>query len=222
MTSPLKHEKAHGAAHVLDIALLELLASRICHDIISPVGAVHNGVEFLEEMGVDAGGDAVALISHSAHNAAARLQAFRLVYGMGGADPSIRTEDVRKAFDALTESDGKIKSDWDPHKLNRDEAPDGFCKMLMGCLMLAQESLPKGGTITMEQPDGHTVLIVASGTDAGSRALVREALARDLEIAQIDPRLVHPYVLSALAEKYGFAIDIASQDQGRITFRLSF
>ncbi len=56
----------------MDIAVLELLASRICHDLISPVGAVHNGVEFLEESGVTGGEDAIGLISHSAQMAAAQ------------------------------------------------------------------------------------------------------------------------------------------------------
>jgi len=206
----------------MDTAVLEILASRICHDIISPVGAVHNGVEFLEEMGVEAGGDAIALIAHSANNAAAKLQVFRLVYGQGGADPSIRAEDVRKAFAGLIDADGKVKQDWDPFTLNRDEAPDGFCKMLMGCMLLAQESLPKGGTVKVEQPDNRTLLIIAEGTDAGSRPLIREALAQKLTIEQIDPRLVHPFVLSLLADKYGFKVEIGAQETGKVTYKLSF
>ena len=56
----------------LNAAVLELLASRICHDLISPVGAVNNGVEFLEEMGADAGAEAIQLIAHSARQASVR------------------------------------------------------------------------------------------------------------------------------------------------------
>ncbi len=75
--------------------MLEVLASRVCHDLISPVGAVHN-VEFLQETGIEGGADAIALIAHSAQQAAAKLQIFRLAYGAGGRDPNIKPEDVEK------------------------------------------------------------------------------------------------------------------------------
>ena len=86
----------------ISAAVLELLASRICHDLISPVGAVNNGVEFLEEMGADAGAEAIQLIAHSARQASVRLQAFRICYGTGGRDSNIKPEDIKKAFEALT------------------------------------------------------------------------------------------------------------------------
>lgn len=128
---------------LLETIVLELLASRICHDLISPVGAVNNGVEFMQEMGTDAGEEALNLIAHSAAQAAARLQAFRLAYGAGGRDPSVKPEDVHETFGELIGGDGKIKQDWNPHgNLGFAERPVGYCKMLMAGLMLAQECLP--------------------------------------------------------------------------------
>ena len=81
-------------------SVIELLASRICHDLVSPVGAINNGVEFMEETGDDAEqrAEALNLIAHSASQASAKLMAFRIAYGSGGRDPNIKPEDVQKAF----------------------------------------------------------------------------------------------------------------------------
>ena len=192
-------------ANEIDIAVLELLASRICHDLISPLGAVHNGVEFLEESGVTGGEDAIGLIAHSAQMAAAKLQAFRLAYGAGGRDPNIKPADVQKVFTDLTGLDGKITQDWTKDALAQPMVPAGYCKMLMGTMMMAMECLPKGGKVSVST-DGGKTLITAEGPDAAPRQQVKEALERSLPVESLDPRLIHPYVLSALAGQYGFAI----------------
>lgn len=189
----------------MDIAVLELLASRICHDLISPVGAVHNGVEFLEESGVVGGEDAIGLIAHSAQMAAAKLQAFRLAYGAGGRDPNIKPADVQKVFAELTGPDGKVTQDWEKDVLAQQDVPGGYCKMLMGTMMMAMECLPKGGKVSVSL-DGGKTLVTAEGPDAAARPQVKEALDRSLPPDSLDPRLIHPYVLSALAGQYGFSL----------------
>jgi histidine phosphotransferase ChpT len=221
MTSQSPAKKLDVLPAGIDPAVLEVLASRVCHDLISPVGAVHNGVEFLQETGIEGGADAIALIAHSAQQASAKLQIFRLAYGAGGRDPNIKPEDVKKAFATLVDADGKIKQNWDPHAIKFDSVPLGFCKMLTGTLMLAQECLPKGGIVAVAQdgPNGR-VGVIATCTDAAPRSQVREALARDLAVSDLDPRLVHPYVLGVLAAQYGFTVTIAEAASGRVTFHL--
>lgn len=207
---------------LLETSVLELLASRICHDLISPVGAVHNGVEFLEEMGLENGAEAVGLIAHSAQIAAARLQIFRLAYGAGGRDMNIKPEDVHKTFAALLETDNKIVQDWNPHgPLGFDDRPPGFCKMLTGTMMLALECLPKGGKIGVLAGEPGQTLITAEGTETLVRERVEDALARALSPADLDPRLVHPYVMAVLAEQYGFSVKITNNKAGRVVFTLT-
>ena len=208
---------------MLDPTVLELLASRICHDLISPVGAVHNGVEFLQEMGAEAGGEAIDLIAHSAETAAAKLQIFRLAYGAGGRDPNIKPEDIHRTFESLIKMDGKITHDWDPHDdLGFDERPDGYCKILMGALMLAQECLPKGGTIAVTAADMAGVnLITATGDDAALRSDFDTAMDGNLAPDNLDPRLVHPYALGVLAQHYNLDLKIAGQENGKVSFTLS-
>ncbi len=206
-----------------EAAILELLSSRICHDLISPVGAINNGIEFMEDAGDDLESikQASELIAHSAQAAAARLQAFRISYGAGGKDSNIKPEDIQKTFGALTKADGKIRQSWDPFSsLGIDAKTPGFCKVLMGGMMLAMECLPKGGTVYVEPGTATETWIRAEGPDAVVRDGVEQALARSLPPEEIDPRLVHPYALSLIAESYGFILLLKEKGENRVTYTL--
>lgn len=200
-------------------ALMELLASRICHDIISPVGAINNGVEFIEDTSDPASiKDAIDLIQHSAQQAASKLMAFRLAYGAGGRDGNIKPEDIQKAFGNLVRGDGKVRQSWDPFSpLGIDTKTKGFCKILMGTMMLAIECLPKGGTVLIDPgTEKNTMLVKAEGTDAVVRDGVENALAHTISPDDLDPRLVHPYAISLIAESYGFNIRIQDKAEGKV------
>ena len=201
---------------------IELLSSRICHDIISPVGAVNNGVEFMQEMGPDAGPEALELISYSAMQAAGKLQAFRFAYGAGGADPNIKPEDILKAFSGLISGEGKIAQTWDPYgPLGPKPLPPGFCKMLMCAMMLGVECLPKGGSISVRPSEDKNTLVIAEGPDANVRDKVEDALAGKVPPADLDPRLVHPYTIGVLAKKYGFEIAVFAREDEKVTLKLT-
>lgn len=203
-------------------SVLELLASRICHDLISPVGAINNGVEFMRDMGPDAGDDALELISYSAEQAAAKLQAFRIAYGAGGRDPNMKPEDIQKAFSALVSGEGKISQIWDPYgPLGPKPLPEGFCKMLLCSMMLAMETLPKGGSIYIKPGEGRQTMIIAEGNGAMVRDNVDAALKGSIAVEYLDPRLVHPYAIGVIAGHYGFTLTLENVDEGKITFALN-
>ncbi len=206
----------------VDTGVLELLASRICHDLISPVGAVNNGVEFLEEMGAESLEEALELISYSASQAAAKLQAFRLSYGAGGKDPNIKPEDVQKAFSNFIRAEGKVKQSWDPFGSlgPKKPLPSGFCKMLMAALMLAYECLPKGGMVFVEAGEESETLIIAEGDGACVRENMEEALKGELSSEDLDPRLVHPYAIGFIGKSYGFDVKVTSRDENRVVLTL--
>lgn len=208
----------------VDPAILEQLASRICHDLISPVGAIGNGLELVEEMGIGDGNDeAIKLIAYSAAQAAAKLQAFRLAYGAGGRDPNIKPEDVQKAFGKLIAGDGKIRQGWDPFSpLGIDAKTPAFCKMLMLTLMCGAESLPRGGNIYADPGAENETLIRAEGQDATVRDGVESALKGGVNGDDMDPRLVHPAMAGLLATKYGFAIAIKDRSEGKVTYSLTY
>ena len=208
----------------LDPAILEQLASRICHDLISPIGAIGNGLELVEEMGVGEGSEeAIKLIAYSAQQAAAKLQAFRLAYGAGGRDPNIKPEDVLKTFGKYVAGDGKIRQAWDPFSpLGIDPKTPAFCKMLMISLMTAAEGLPRGGMIFAEPGETNETLVRAEGNDATVRDGVEKALAGEIEAEDIDPRMVHPTMAGLLARKYGYTLSVKSREDGKVTYSLKF
>lgn len=205
-------------------SVIELLASRICHDLVSPVGAINNGVEFMEEMGDDPEQrkEALGLIQHSASQASAKLMAFRIAYGAGGRDPNIKPEDVQKAFSQLISADGKISQTWDPFgNLGPKPLPYAYCKMLMAGMMLAMECLTKGGYVSVRPGEGDQTLIIAE-SDAGVllRDNVEAALRQDIQTEDLDPRLVHPYAISVVAEHYGYNLRVKDKRDDRVTFAL--
>lgn len=203
--------------------LLELLSSRICHDLVSPVGAINNGIEFMEDAGDDKESieQATGLISHSAQSAAARLQVFRIAYGGGGRDGNIKPEDIQKAFGALIRTDGKVRQSWDPFgPLGIDAKEKGFAKILICGLVLAMECLPKGGTVFVDPGKGNETIIKAEGPDAVVRENVEAALKRDIDPETLDPRLVHPYTLSLIAETYGFAVSLVNKGENSVVWSI--
>src|SRR3954468_5609680 len=101
----------------LDIRVVELLSSRLCHELISPVGAINNGVELIEEMGAEMADEAIGLIAHSADQASRRLRLLRLAYGTAGSDKSNLTE-VAQAADGYF-AGGKIKLEWPPGRIEQ-------------------------------------------------------------------------------------------------------
>jgi histidine phosphotransferase ChpT len=206
---------------MIDSSVLELMASRICHDLISPVGAVNNGVEFLQEdMNGGDTSDAISLIAMSAESAAARLQVFRLAYGTGGRDSTVKPADVHRIFGDLLACEEKVTQEWDAHAIFADfDRPEGFCKLLLCGLMLGQEALPKGGVLRVSLDNGVTT-ISGEGPDANIRPQVDSALSLKMDVSVIDPRMVHPYVIGVLAAQYGHSITISEQSEGRIAFKI--
>jgi histidine phosphotransferase ChpT len=90
----------------------------------------------------------------------------------------------------------------------------------MGSMMLAMEALPKGGYISVRPAGDSASTIIAEGEGATIRDQVEDALALKLDPDDLDPRLVHPYALSVIADSYGFKISIKSQAEDRIEFTL--
>lgn len=205
-------------------SVIELVASRICHDLVSPVGAINNGVEFMEEVGDDAEQrkDAIDLIAHSATQASAKLMAFRIAYGSGGRDPNIKPEDVQKAMSQLISADGKISQTWDPYgNLGPKPLPYAYCKMLMCTMMLATECLIKGGYISVRPGEGNQTIVIAEGDGVLLRDNVEAALKQEIASDDLDPRLVHPYAIGAIAEHYGYLIRVKDKREDRISFEIN-
>lgn len=209
--------------HMLHPRVLELIASRICHDLVSPVGAVNNGVELMQELGEDAGAEAVQLIASSAQQASIRLKAFRLSYGAAGTDKNIGFKDIREAFTELLGS-GRIQAEFEPDLgVKFSMPPRGFFKVLLNLLVLAEECNHGEGKIAVSALDGNTgIRVMVTGNHAGFREGAEAALKGETQPEDLDPRSVHAYITGRFAAHFGIGLTWDAQpDFGRIEFRIA-
>ncbi len=186
----------------LDMRVLELLASRLCHDIVGPVGAVNNGMEMLEDDEFGMAEDALKLVSKSARQAANAIQFYRLAYGMAGARIGPDFQELRDLTAGYLEH-SKAEIDW--QDLAAPEgAPDGFGKLVLNMVALAEEALPRGGRIGVRfLPEGSGILAVVSadGDDCKLRPETHTALADDLNLDDLTPRSVQGYFTRMVAKR---------------------
>ncbi len=205
-----------------NVAILELLASKICHDLISPVGAISNGIEILEDMEGEIDPDITNLIAFSATQANAKLKTMRLSYGIGGSDSSIKAQDVHKIFGEFISGEKRLSQDWNPHADLGIEPQAGFSKMLMLSLMLIIDGLPKGGVISVKSGGENTTIVTGQGENAGFRDEYLHAIEHKTPISKLDPKLVHAYITGLLASNYGFEISINKTENNFISLRLKY
>jgi histidine phosphotransferase ChpT len=186
----------------LDLAAL--LCSRVCHDLISPVGAIVNGLEVLEEEKDEATKEfALDLIKRSAGNASAKLQFCRIAFGAAGsAGAQIDLGDAEKIARGFLE-DEKTKIAWN---LPRALLAKNRVKLLLNMLLIAGQSIPRGGTLTVD-PIGAGDTMGFKGTAAGTNAKVPPAvpplLTGESGAEGLDAHRIQPYYASLLAKACG-------------------
>jgi histidine phosphotransferase ChpT len=191
-----------------DLDLAALLCSRVCHDIISPVGAIANGLEVLEdEDDEDMKKVAMDLVRRSARQASAKLQFFRIAFGAAGsAGASLdlgEAGDTAKAF--LGEE--KVKLDWQAPRI---ALPKTEVKLLLNMMLLGISAVPRGGTVLVALEEG-APMVRASGESARVPESVAKLLKGEFDAAELDARLVQPYYTLRLAQQSGFEVKIAAE-----------
>ena len=191
------------------LELAALLCSRVCHDLISPVGAIVNGLEVLDDNPKPEDRDfALDLIRKSAKTASARLQFCRLAFGAAGsAGAQIDLGDAQNMARGQIE-DGKVTITWN---LPRLLLPKNRVKLLLNMLIIAQQTIPRGGTLTIDPiGDGETMSFRV--TSAGLNARVPQNIADLLSVdstASVDAHAVQPYYTRLLAQACGLSVTLA-------------
>jgi histidine phosphotransferase ChpT len=184
----------------LDLAAL--LCSRLCHDLISPVGAIINGLEVMEEdKDEETKSFALDLIKKSAGQASAKLQFCRLAFGASGsAGAQIELGDAEKAARGLLE-DGKTTLAWN---LARALVPKNRVKLLLNLLLVASGTIPRGGTLTAN-PMGDGYQVTARGLNARLSPATVDLLAGTPAEA-VNAHAIQPFYTGILARDCGFKI----------------
>ena len=184
--------------------LAALLCSRVCHDIISPVGAINNGLELLDEGGAD--DDAMELIRTSALNASVRLKFARLAFGASGSvGASIDTGEAEKAARDYASADNKTEITWTGP---RAIIPKNQVKLLLNLFLVAYGAIPRGGSIdvTIETPETSPKFrLVCKGKLVRVPPKFLEIHSGQVEEA-IDAHAIQPYYTVLLAEEANMQI----------------
>jgi histidine phosphotransferase ChpT len=197
-----------------DLEFSALLVSRVCHDLVGPLGAVVNGLEVLEdERDAAMRADALKIVSSSATQALARLQFMRIAFGAAGsAGAELDLGEVHRLISGLLDG-GKIVLTWEPPHVNW---PKDWAKLLMNAALIAVDCLPRGGAVhIVTTPDPAVPGFKITGT--GTAAKVSEELQRALrgDAADHDARGVQPVLAWRLAKGINAGLTIAAHE-GRV------
>ena len=184
-----------------------LLCSRVCHDVISPVGAIVNGLEVLEENeDEETRTFALDLIKKSAGQASAKLQFCRLAFGAAGsAGAAIDTGDAEGVTRGLF-GDDKIRLEW---VVPRVLMPKNLVKLILNLSVIAAGTIPRGGIISVaatgpaDQPE---IELKATGMAPRVHHALPGLLAGAPEGGTLDAHAIQPYFTGLVARQIGYAI----------------
>lgn len=214
---PAKSRHWKGRAAVKEIELASLLVSRVCHDLISPVGALVNGVEVLaDEKDPVMRDHAIALIHKSAEQASAKLKLCRLAYGsLGSAGDQVSLGEAREALD-LYLKDSRHKLDWQapPMLVGKDTV-----KLATNLALAAIDTIPRGGTLRLKaesRADDTEITVIGDGPMPRLTEDLQAALAGRFELAELDGRRIQHFLTGLIARSLGGAISHA-EENGTIT-----
>ena len=193
------------------VDLASLLCSRLCHDLLSPVGALNNGIELLaDEQDPDMRERCLELLSESARASANKLKFFRLAFGAGGGfGEEIDTREARAALEGLYGAEKGIELGW---MVEDDKMPKGAVKLLLNLAMIAGDALVRGGRLDAgaERRNGSLEMVIRA---EGPRILLdpklRDTIAAGHSGGEVEPRAAGAWLAHTLAAEAGGTIQLS-------------
>lgn len=193
-----------------------LLCSRLCHDLLSPVGALNNGIELLtDEHDPEMRARCLDLLGESAKASANKLKFFRLAFGAaGGFADEVDTREARVAIEGLFGGDGRIQLGW---MVDMPTLSKSALKVLLNLVLIAGDALVRGGRLDVgaERHDhGLDIVARAEGPRIVLDAELKRALAGDADEESIAPRAAAAWLVHCLIDEAGGEVQIADQEEG--------
>lgn len=200
------------------VDLASLLCSRLCHDLLSPVGAMTNGLELLaEEKDPEMRKRCMELLEQSARTSADKLKFFRLAFGAaGGFGDMVGVEEPRALIDALAGPGGRTQVNW---ALGTASLPKPAVKILLNLAHIGIEALVRGGMLDIgaEQRGGASEIVVrAAGPKIAFDPVVGQALDGTLPTGQLSSRTAPAWMLHQLAKRQGGGLQFALTDEALV------
>ena len=199
-------------------SLAALLSARICHDLISPIGALGTAIEILDDdTNSEMHEDAMGLVRLSSKQAGAKLRFLRLAFGAGGSAPGIIGVDELKNLIADMYEGGKASINW-------GESVDGLekntARLLLNLTMLAVQAVPRGGDVMIRanQASGATTVhLAAKGPKSRLDANVEKTLAGKAPEDGFDGRTIQPFYAGMIARELKGSVT-AMVDEETVSF----
>lgn len=207
--------------YAANLPLVQHWISYICHELVSPIGAINNGIELIAESPMsppDHRQDALDLIAESGRIVAAKLRFFRVAYGLAGTASDISLSDIRKTALDFFAAEGRIALSFEiaPHQ----KLAVGVPQLILNLLLMASHCLPRGGKIGCQllpapsHEPSLSVYIEASGTQArlpeSSQGWLRPDPAHAATPPALDHRNCHAAMCASLVQNLAINLTIES------------
>jgi len=198
--------------------LAALLCSRLCHDMLSPVGAISNGLELLaDEQDPEMREQCLQLLEHSARISADKLKFFRLAFGAaGGFGEAVPIEEAQEVVSALALDAKKVQLNW---AILQPSLPKPAAKVLLNLAQIALDALVRGGTLDIgaEMREGNMEIVArASGPKIAFDEAIGRALQGELEDHAITSRTAAAHMIALLAEELGGGLQYALSEEALV------
>jgi histidine phosphotransferase ChpT len=190
-----------------------LLCSRLCHDLLSPVGALNNGIELLgDEHDPEMRARCLDLLAESARTSANKLKFFRLAFGAaGGFADEVDTREARVAIEGLFGADGRIQLGWMVDEPTMGKSP---LKVLLNLVLIAGDALVRGGRLDVgaeKHEAGLDIVVRADGPRIVLDPELKKVLVGDVDETALAPRAAAAWLAHCLVEETGGQIQVAEE-----------
>lgn len=189
-----------------------LLCSRLCHDLLSPVGALNNGLELLaDETDPEMRERCMELLAESARASSAKLKFFRLAFGAaGGFGEQVPTRDAHVALEGLYGADGKVRLGW---MVEASALPKVSIKVLLNLALITGDALVRGGQLDVAA-EGGEIVIRAEGPRVILDAELRNALLGHTDPDMVSPRAAGAWLAHLLVSDHGGEVQVSQPEEG--------
>ena len=204
---------------LVEMRVVELLNSRLCHELVSPVGAINNGVELLGEEDPDFVRDAIQLIGQSARKASQRLQFYRFAYGTNvSAGAGAGTPPSGRDLSLGLFEETKVRCDW---QAGAATLPGDWQRLACNMLVLGGEALPRGGSVVVRplRAGVSGIEVVAEGESVNITPEMRAALDPEAAVDQLTSRTIQAYFSARLAGQLGAVLALIEAEPQRALLR---
>jgi histidine phosphotransferase ChpT len=195
-----------------------LLCSRLCHDLLSPVGALNNGIELLaDEHDPEMRARCLDLLGESARASANKLKFFRLAFGAaGGFADAIDTREARVAIEGLFGGDGRIQIGW---MVDEPTMSKAALKILLNLVLIAGDSLVRGGRLDVGAENhggGLDIVVRAEGSRIVLDPELKKVLLGQTSEDAIAPRAAAAWLIHCLVSEGGGELQVSDNEEGTL------